>query len=89
MLFFVVCPEGTTSVRIHLTQVWGLIKGEIGQIVETPARWAAESRASKEHLRLVDDVVKVKRRRAAVSRERELLARRRGWCKCWIVVPRV
>lgn len=60
------------------TTVLGLNTDEIGHIEEAPTRWAAQPRASKEHLRLLDDLDKVKKRRAAVSRERDLLARRRA-----------
>lgn len=78
----VVHTEGKTFFRINLIQVWGLVRGEIDDITEASTRWAAQFRASKEHLRLLDDLDKVKKRRAAVSRERELVARRRGRCKC-------
>ncbi|CAM9370586.1 unnamed protein product, partial [Ectocarpus sp. 13 AM-2016] len=58
--------------------IWGFIGGAVGWIGEGTAGWMAQSEARREHHRLLEEVGKVRRRRAAVWRERELLAKTRA-----------
>ncbi|CAM9319950.1 unnamed protein product [Ectocarpus sp. 8 AP-2014] len=58
--------------------IWGFIGGAVGWIGEGTAGWMAQSEAKREHHRLLEEVGKVRRRRAAVWRERELLAKTRA-----------
>lgn len=59
-------------------QIWGLIGGVVGRIGEETAGWMAQSGASREHQRLLSTTDKLRQRRAAVWRERELVANTRG-----------